>query len=159
MHGQKFHEPGKLFTWCFLASHKTKQTWKAAHRCCWRTVRAASLQPLRHTLASHGEAAASTQTRAGRQSPRAQHMDLSASLRRHCRPGLCEPSPWLQADERPGGLWSLTCKISRPKGTPLRGQETLDKPQSSPAVCLSLPSSQMTYFQKYSQSRRKNGFK
>ena len=123
MNGWKFHEPGKLFTWYFLELHKTKQTWKAAHRCCRRTVRVASLQPLRHTLASHGKAAASTQTRVGRQSPGAQHVDLSASLRRHCRPGLYKPSPWLQADERPGGLWSLTtCKINRPKGVPLHGR-------------------------------------
>ena len=48
---------------------------------------------------------------------------LSASLRCHCRPGLYKPSPWLQADKRPGGLWSLTtCKINRPKGVPLHGR-------------------------------------
>ena len=38
-------------------------------------MRVASLQPLRHTLASHGEAAATTQTREGRQSPGAQHVE------------------------------------------------------------------------------------
>ena len=147
MNGWKFHEPGKLSTWYSLASHKTKQTWKAAHCCFRRTVSAASLQPLRHTLASHGEEAASTdRPRAGRQSPRSRSTWRAlvripqASLQAWPLLIIVRAAGW-----RASWLSSLTCKIYRPRGVPICGRAPAGGWAGNAQQASKFPSRQSTF--------------
>ena len=159
MNGWKFMNPGKQLTWYFLASHKAKWMRKEAHYSCSRTVRPASLQPLRHP-ASRGEEAASPPRYTGQaqwagRAPKSWVTCDSPHLRPTSITTGLHIDVWQQplvtttlvARWPPGSLsTSLTYKIKGQRRPPpvwglaqVGEQETLDKPRSSPSVSLCLP--------------------